>query len=881
MIYFCCDDNRRALAGAHPTLNGIDYLEVVDREAATLDERQRRLRLYFCRQPSSTLLTHLEELTTANVQITGGERISGIRPDKVTLFYKDAAKTRFEYLEIHVTPRGDYSPYTLRLVENSAGMALAGLDPELSSIDFWFKVECENPFDCLPRTACHVPVADVPEIDYLSKDYASFRQLILDRMAVLLPDWRERNPADLGMTLVELLAYVGDRLSYRQDAVATEAYLGTARHRVSVRRHARLLDYPMHDGCNARVWVQVRLKPFAPGPITLPRLLVPESGGSTWVAAENEPVPTIPANWRVRRTRFLTRAGKDAVVSEEEFRTLADAGGIEVFEPLHGATLVAAHNEMRFHTYCSDECCLPRGAVKATLFGAFPHLKPGDVLIFAEVVGPKSGNRADADTSRRHAVRLTRVTAGVDALFRTGDDEEQPVTEIEWGSGDALPFPFCLASVTESGRHVGDVSVAWGNIVLADHGMSLIEPETLDALTAPNRVLTPVVSGEGCGCGGGERTSAPARFSPRLRFGQLTQVATITRTRQVAGQRMRLGFDPSDSAASAFQWDTEHLLPAIRLGCERGLAWLPRRDLLSTDSFGREFVAEVDDEGRAVLRFGDDENGMRPGEGMEMYALYRLGNGAGGNVGANAIAHVVADTMGSEAEYVESVSNPLPARGGVEPESLETVKQFAPAAFRIPKRAVTPDDYARMAELHPEVQRAAATLRWTGSWHTIYLTVDRTGGRRVDSQFENELRRHLESYRMAGHDLEIDAPRPVPLELMMTVCVLPDYFRSDVLAALQEMFDNGIRSDGTRGFFHPDNFTFGQPVHLSRIYAAAQSVAGVRYAEVTALRRLGESHDTVPSDGVFAVGRLEIVRLDSDPNFPDRGRLTFTMKGGR
>ena len=186
-----------------------------------------------------------------------------------------------------------------------------------------------------------------------------------------------------------------------------------------------------------------------------------------------------------------------------------------------------------------------------------------------------------------------------------------------------------------------------------------------------------------------------------------------------------------------------------------------------------------------------------------------------------------------------------------------------------------------MAELHPEVQRAAATLRWTGSWHTIYLTVDRTGGRRVDSQFENELRRHLESYRMAGHDLEIDAPRPVPLELMMTVCVLPDYFRSDVLAALQEMFDNGIRSDGTRGFFHPDNFTFGQPVHLSRIYAAAQSVAGVRYAEVTALRRLGESHDTVPSDGVFAVGRLEIVRLDSDPNFPDRGRLTFTMKGGR
>ena len=54
---------------------------------------------------------------------------------------------------------------------------------------------------------------------------------MLDRLALLVPDWRERSPADLGVTLVELLAYVGDHLSYHQDAVATEAYLRTARRR--------------------------------------------------------------------------------------------------------------------------------------------------------------------------------------------------------------------------------------------------------------------------------------------------------------------------------------------------------------------------------------------------------------------------------------------------------------------------------------------------------------------------------------------------------------------------------------------------------------------------------------------------------------------------
>ncbi len=884
MIYFCCDDNRRALAASHPTLNGIDYLEVVDREAGTLDERQRRLRIFFCQELSASLLARLQGLTAANVQIDGGERTRGIRTDTVAVVYRDPAKTRFDYLEIHVTPRGDFSPYTLRLVENSAGEPLIGLDPELAAIDFWFKVECENPFDCLPRSACRQPAAEAPEIDYLAKDYASFRQVILDRMSGLLPEWRERNPADLGMTLVELLAYVGDRLSYRQDAIATEAYLGTAHRRISVRRHARLLDYPMHDGCNARVWVQVRLKPDAPGPVELPRLLVPKSGAvDQWIATESEPVPALAGAYRVRRTRFLTRAGNNPAVAEPDFRKLADAGAVQVFEPLHSATLHAAHNEMRFHTWGSEQCCLPRGAVKATLFGAFPHLAAGDVLLFAEVLGPKSGDPADADRTRRHAVRLTRVTAGSDPLFRTDDDQEQPVTGIEWGSGDALPFPFCLASVSDAtGRHIPDVSVVWGNMVLADHGMTILDPEPLGAPSSPNPVLAPVAVGGDCGCcGDADPASAPPRFSPRLAYGPLTQAATITRTQQVAGQRVRLAFDPQGSAGSAFQWDTEHLLPAVRLGSDRGFAWLPRRDLLSTDPFGREFVAEVDDEGRGVLRFGDDENGMRPGEGSELYAVYRLGNGTAGNVGADAIAHVVGETLGAAAAYVESVTNPLPARGGVEPETIEAVKQFAPAAFRVPKRAVTPDDYARMAELHPEVQRAAATLRWTGSWHTIYLTVDRMGGRPVDAGFEEELRRHLEPFRMAGHDLEIDAPRPVSLDLRMTVCVLPDYFRSDVLAALRSLFGSRIRPDGSAAFFHPDNFTFGQPVYLSRIYAAAQSVAGVRHVEVTALRRLGETADTVPADGLFAVGRLEIVRLDSDPNFPDRGQLTFTMKGGR
>ena len=97
---------------------------------------------------------------------------------------------------------------------------MENIDPRYDHVDFSFKVNCPSDLDCAPVCACELPVLPEPEINYLAKDYASFRQLILDRLAVLIPDWRERHAADLGIALVELLAYTGDYLSYYQDAVA-------------------------------------------------------------------------------------------------------------------------------------------------------------------------------------------------------------------------------------------------------------------------------------------------------------------------------------------------------------------------------------------------------------------------------------------------------------------------------------------------------------------------------------------------------------------------------------------------------------------------------------------------------------------------------------
>jgi predicted phage baseplate assembly protein len=374
--------------------------------------------------------------------------------------------------------------------------------------------------------------------------------------------------------------------------------------------------------------------------------------------------------------------------------------------------------------------------------------------------------------------------------------------------------------------------------------------------------------------------TVPSRFAPQLDGAPLTQAARVTRTAIVDGRRQRLFFDPDKPAAAAMIWELSRVLPVISIEDENGRHWLPQRDLLSSDAFAPEFVAEVDDASRATLRFGDGEHGARPAPGVALAATYRIGNGAAGNVGAGSIQHIVLDDPGL-ADGVEAVRNPLSARGGTDPESLERVRVDAPDAFKTLDRAVTPEDYATIAQRHPEVQRAQATMRWTGSWRTVYLTVDRLGGRPVDPAFEAELRTHLEPFRMAGHDLEIDGPRFVALELELEACVQPGYFRSDVGVALIEVLGSRTLPDGRRGHFHPDNLTFGQAVLLSPIIAAAAAVPGVRDVQVVTFQRLGVESRTAIDEGALAIGRLEIARLDNDPNFPERGVLTLDLKGGR
>jgi predicted phage baseplate assembly protein len=302
--------------------------------------------------------------------------------------------------------------------------------------------------------------------------------------------------------------------------------------------------------------------------------------------------------------------------------------------------------------------------------------------------------------------------------------------------------------------------------------------------------------------------------------------------------------------------------------------WTLQRDLLASDRFAADYVAEPDDDGTVQLRFGDDVSGRRPMAGQHFTASYWVGGGTAGNAGRDVLTGPAPAVTGV------TVRNPMPASGGAEAEPIEQVRQFAPQAFRVQERAVTDDDYAAAAARDPRVQRAVGTRRWTGSWYTEFVTVDRQGGTGADPAFRAELAAELEPYRMAGSDVVVQPPVYVPVDIGLTVCVAAGYFRGTVKAALIQVFSTRDLPGGGRGFFHPENFTFAQPVYLSTVVAAAMAVAGVAWVDVVTFQRFGQPPAGELAAGLIAMDRLEVARCDSEAADPAAGRISFSMTGG-
>jgi len=902
MIYFCSQKNRRALVLLSPTLNGIDYLEV----APGSDGCGKELLITMLKDARSL------QLTPSQVQITGGAEASQVTVASIVPGTSAAPKV----VTVQLNQTGDFSTYTLSLVATATATdPPAGIDPQLSTVDFSFKAGCPTVADCMPCNCCPPDTAPEPDINYLAKDFGGFRQVMLDRMAVLAPTWNETHASDIGITLVELLAYAADHLSYQQDAVGTESYLGTARSRISLRRLAKLVDYQIGEGNNARTWVYLFA---AKDGVTIP------SGTLAFPL-----VPGFPTTVKPNTTQAATLLN-----SPLGFATMQDA---QIFQE---------QNEMHFYTWGDADCCLAKGATSATLIpkppatGNLNTLKPGAVLIFEEVMGPNTGDPEDANPNNRWAVRLTEVRTKdyqgkplVDPLF----SPPTPITEISWAEEDALPFPLCISSTADAEHGLAAlaaVSVARGNIVPADHGVWQVQVLAgTVALTSGSAIVT--------GTGtiftntlqvgqwlvfASDLTQTPYQISAIANdtnltlsapFAGVSTPATAVAIMEDLGQvpaappapvaeascactceaspptpRPRYYPElahspvtfawPMDTAAPASEFftptsaGTSLPLPQIAVYDDQGQQWNVLPDLLSSDDAQRVCVLEIESSGAAFLRFGDDQYGMTPEPGVDFQVRYRVGNGTAGNIGRDSLGHILTNVQG-----VGEVRNPLAAAGGVDPETADHIRQVAPYAFRTQLRAVTQDDYGVMAAQDRAIREARGTLRWTGSWYTAFVSVDAADPSGPSAALVTTTEKRLNLLRMMGVDLAVEGAVTVGLRIEMNICVAMGFFRAEVETAMMELFTTGNQCTGQPGILNPDNFTFGQTIYTSPFIAAAQGVQGVASVAMTHFQRMDDPSTDGVAVGYLIMGRLEIARCDNDPNRLDHGVFILHMDGGK
>ena len=454
-------DRRQEIRRRHR--NGVDAVEV--------REHGRRLAVTFLEQAPG-------DITPANVRIDPPPHGSPVVVLAVRLGADDDNDLQGR-LVVELERPGGHGRYQLRMVERGPdgrpGRApYRGIDPRFAGASFAFSIDAPNPVIAASPALAAAPGPDA--ISYLARDFNALCLMLLDRLAQTIPEWTERHVPDIGISLIELLAYEGDDLSYYQDAVATEAYLQTARRRISVRRHARLAGYRLHEGCNARAWVCLEVDEDLDLPLTA--VAFATLGGPAPGAApvtDLASLPAVPASPIRLFTPMRPPPARPGRASP------ADApAGRDASQPV--MPLRHAHNRIGLWSWGERSSWLAAGATSAVLADEWAQppaagrhrgrrldLQRGDALLLEEISAPDG--TGPADPAHRHPVRLTAVSRRVDELY------DQPIVQVCWAAADALPFRLRVTAPGPAGSATA-CTVARANVVLADHGAEVAERVT-------------------------------------------------------------------------------------------------------------------------------------------------------------------------------------------------------------------------------------------------------------------------------------------------------------------------------------------------------------------------------------------------------------------
>ncbi|HKQ31544.1 MAG TPA: hypothetical protein VJS66_09680 [Burkholderiales bacterium] len=741
-----------------------------------------------------------------------------------------AAAGAVNTLRLTVVPIGDYSTYTLRLRDPAQPLApYPDIDPIFHEIEFKFRPGCFN-LNCAPNFGSGNALATEPVIDYLAKDYDSFKHVLIGAMQERVPGWQPTSEADLDQVLIDLIAADADETSDFQDRVVSEGNLATARKRVSIARHARLMDYHIHQGNQATTWLALE--------VSTDVVLAPGFGawtGKRW----NDPGTCIFLSQETRSCfewlNALALYNWDGLVPAlERGATEAD---LRLPAPLD-ATVEADADQLR-DLLRSD---------------AVPH------LLVQQWLNPETGTVNGRDVYARQLLKLLPGVAAAESVFDPAAGEW--FVRVHWRATDALTRRYCFIVKCPNQPPSEEAALFHGNLIPAAHGRPHITVfRALGQPLATSSTSTFIATSE--------------TYFEQTNWGTL---CTLPESPLSYRKTLPGGEHPTRSSLSVIVSTFAN-------------AWEEQSDLIESESDDEHYIVETDEYRTSRVRFGDNLNGRALAADAVVSCAYQVGQGEDGNVGADTLNGFDAVTH----PEVSKVWNPFDVVDGREPELTDEILRRVPEAYRQRQlRAVTLEDYVKRAEELDVVSHAAARYAWTGSWRTVRVAIDPAGTTELSDAVRRKIEAHLNAVRLIGEDLEIRRAQYVPLDIKLKVCANIHYWPADLDAVLQQEFSDGYTADGRQGFFHPDRWTFGQPLYASQLIGRALAVPGVERVLSVSIKRFhalaGPSLITItlaPEDVPLAlvdkldVDAFEILQVANDPGELERGRIEFDIQGGR
>jgi hypothetical protein len=497
-----------------------------------------------------------------------------------------------------------------------------------------------------------------------------------------------------------------------------------------------------------------------------------------------------------------------------------------------------------------DEQCWPAGATSLWVREhGFGFTAGQALLIQTDLPGE----------SLRQIVHLTAPGfEAVDPIFPDKSGAPTKVTKLIWGTSDALTQARDLTR-----------TMVGGNLLAATQGERFTETFAIGSApaSAPNAVLAIARMGPN------GSDSAP-NYVFRYPLGQ-TKLGWLANADATQAAAPEIALTQILPAAQPWKFATDLLgsLGTVLDFTIDPVAW----QVVARTGTGQPMNYDVDGDDGSTIRFGNNVFGLSPAAESLFSVTYRTGLGAAGNVAADSITAIAP----LPPSLLTSARNPFAVTNAADAETASHIRRMAPQAFQaVQYRAVLAADYEAAAETLPWVEKAGTSFRWTGSWMTVFTAADPHGGLAISVDEEIQLVELLNRYRLAGYESYAPAPDYISIDLRIDVCVQTGWLNGDVEAGVLTALSGGNCGAAT-AFFFADNFTFGTPLYRSRLEAAIQNAPGVLGVKSIRYRQRGsfDGFKTLPE--TLTPGAMQILRIENDASWPERGTIRVIAEGGR